>query len=239
MIIFQQFVDIFALDLLILCLQTKLSLIILACFCKKKKKKNDEISTYYNFKFKRSDTNRSKEINKIKNYFTKEIYEREIMSKKTCIAIFVYFDKTLIVLSAARGGISIGIARASFSLMFSLNTGIIIKLLKITNIKKKQHDKIVMLARNKLNSVETLISQTLIDLEISPEEGKTIINEEENHRKLKDNIRIIEASDELNEKENKKMNSLKLLEKIIKMHDETIFLTYIRMDFITKETYKN
>ena len=95
-----------------------------------------------------------------------------------------------------------------------------------------------MLARNKLNSVETLISQTLIDLEISPEEGKTIINEEENHRKLKDNIRIIEASDELNEKENKKMNSLKLLEKIIKMHDETIFLTYIRMDFITKETYK-
>ena len=122
--------------------------------------------------------------------------------------------------------------------MFSLNTGIIKKLLKITNIKKKKHNKIVMLARNKLNSVETLISQTLIDLEISPEEGKTIINEEENHRKLKDNIRIIEASDELNEKENKKMNSLKLLEKIIKMHDETIFLTYIRMDFITKETYK-
>ena len=160
------------------------------------------------------------------------------MSKKTCIAIFVYFDKTLIALSAASGGISIGIARASFSLMFSLNSGIIKKLLKITNIKKKKHNKIVMLARNKLNSVETLISQTLIDLEISPEEGKTIINEEENHRKLKDNIRIIEASDELNEKENKKMNSLKLLEKIIKMHDETIFLTYIRMDFITKETYK-
>ena len=199
--------------------------------------KNDEISTYYNFKFKRSDTNRSKEINKIKNYFTKEIYEREIMSKETCIAIFVYFDKTLIVLSAASGGISIGIARASFSLMFSLNTGIIKKLLKITNNKKKKHNKIVMLARNKLNRVETLISQTLIDLEISPEEGKTIINEEENHRKLKDNIRIIEASDELNEKEDKKMNSLKLLEKIIKMH-EAIFLTYIRMDFITKETYK-
>ena len=199
--------------------------------------KNDEISTYYNFKFKRSDTNRSKEINKIKNYFTKEIYEREIVSKETCIAIFVYFDKTLIVLSAASGGISIGIARASFNLMFSLNTGIIKKLLKITNNKKKKHNKIVMLARNKLNRVETLISQTLIDLEISPEEGKTIINEEENHRKLKDNIRIIEASDELNEKEDKKMNSLKLLEKIIKMY-EAIFLTYIRMDFITKETYK-
>ena len=44
------------------------------------------------------------------------------MSKETCIAIFVYFDKTLTVLSAASGGISIGIVRASFSLMFSLNT---------------------------------------------------------------------------------------------------------------------
>ena len=142
------------------------------------------------------------------------------MSKKNCTAIFVYFGKTLIVLSATSGGISTGIASASFSLMFSLNTGIIKKLLKITNNKTKKHNKIVMLARTKLNSIETLISQTLIDLEISPEEGKTIINEEENHRKLKDNIRIIETSD--NEKEDKKMNSLKLLEKIIKMH-EAIF----------------
>ena len=35
-----------------------------------------------------------------------------------------------------------------------------------------------MLAKSKLNSIETLISQALIDLEISHEEVKTIVNEE-------------------------------------------------------------
>ena len=34
--------------------------------------------------------------------------------------------------------------------------------------KKKKHDKILMLATSKLNSIETLISQALIDMDISP-----------------------------------------------------------------------
>ena len=42
-----------------------------------------------------------------------------------------------------------------------------------------------MLARSKLNSIETLISQTLIDLKISHAEFKTIVNEEENYKKVK------------------------------------------------------
>ena len=130
------------------------------------------------------------EINKIKDYFNSEIQERKIMSKKLskCIAAFDYFDKTLILLSATSGGISINsftsvigvpvaIAIASFSLVFSLSTGIVEKLLKITINKKKKHNKIVMLAKNKLNGIETLISQALIDLEISHEEFKTIVNE--------------------------------------------------------------
>ena len=41
-----------------------------------------------------------------------------------------------------------------------------------------------MLAQSKLNSIETLIYQALIDLEISHEEYKSIINEEENYRRL-------------------------------------------------------
>ena len=75
------------------------------------------------------------------------------MSKKLskCIVTFNYIDKTLIVLSATSGGISIysftsvigvpvGIASASFTLIFSLTTGIIkkLKLLKITTNKKKE-----------------------------------------------------------------------------------------------------
>ena len=76
----------------------------------------------------------------------------------------------MIVLPAASGGISIisfasvvgvpvRIANASFRIVFSLTTGIIKKLLSITRNKKKKHNKIVMLATSKLNSIETPISQ--------------------------------------------------------------------------------
>ena len=63
--------------------------------------------------------------------------------------------------------------------MFSLTTGIIKKLLKETRKKKKKHSKMIMLAKSKLNSIETLMSQALIDLEISHGEFKAIINERE------------------------------------------------------------
>ena len=62
----------------------------------------------------------------------------------------------------------IGIAGASFSLVFSLTQGIIKRLLKATR-NKKRHNMVVMLARSKLNSIETPISQALIDSEISHE----------------------------------------------------------------------
>ena len=64
-----------------------------------------------------------------------------------------------------------------------------------------------MLARSKLNSIEKLISQALIYLEIIHEEYKTITNEGENYRKLKENIRIKKidgGKDKLNEEESKK-----------------------------------
>ena len=82
-------------------------------------------------------------INKIKSYFNSEIQERKTMSKKLrkYIVAFDYIYKTLIVLSATSGisiiffnviGISAVLASASFALMFSLTTGIIKKLLKVT-----------------------------------------------------------------------------------------------------------
>ena len=125
-----------------------------------------------------------------------------------CIAAFDYFDKTLIVLSAiilsiipfvSVIGAPLGIASTSFSLLFSLTTGIIKKLLEITKNKNKKQNKIVMLAKSKLNSIETLISQVLIDLEISHEEHKSIINDEENFRRLKEYIRMIKSNDKEDE----------------------------------------
>ena len=77
--------------------------------------------------------------------------------------------KTSIISYTSIIGAPVGIANASLTLIFSLTTGIIKKLLNITN-KKKKHDKMLMLAKCKLNSIETLISQALIDLDISREE---------------------------------------------------------------------
>ena len=86
-----------------------------------------------------------------------------------------------IILSASVVGASVGIASASFTLIFSLTTGIIKKLLSITRNKKKKHDKILMLAKSKLDSIETLVSQALIDMEISHEEFNAIIREKQKY----------------------------------------------------------
>ena len=116
------------------------------------------------------------------------------------VTAFNYIDKILIVLSATSGGVSIisftsiigapvGIASASFTLIFSLTTGIVKKLLNITRKKKKKHDKILMLAKSKFNSIETLISQALNDMKISHEEFITIFKEKDRYEKMKENIR--------------------------------------------------
>ena len=57
-----------------------------------------------------------------------------------------------------------------------------------------------MLGKSKLNSIETLISQALIDLEISHEELKIIVNETEKYERMKENIIMMESSDELSGK---------------------------------------
>ena len=122
-------------------------------------------------------------INEIKDYFVVEIKDRELMSKilSKYIASFDYFDKSLIVLSVTTGSISIasfatvigapvGMMSASFSLAFSITTGFVKKFLKTIRNKKKKHNKIVMLARSKLNSIESKISEALINNEISHED---------------------------------------------------------------------
>ena len=46
-----------------------------------------------------------------------------------------------------------------------------------------------MLAKSKLTSIETLISQALIDMEISHEELITILKQKDKYEKMKDNLR--------------------------------------------------
>ena len=54
-----------------------------------------------------------------------------------------------------------------------------------------------MLDKSKLNSIETLISHTLIDLEVSHEEFKTIVEEKEKYEIMEERIRMMKSSDEL------------------------------------------
>ena len=72
---------------------------------------------------------------------------------------------------------------ASVRVIFSLTTGIFKKLLSVTRNKYKKHDKILMLAKSKPNSIETLVSQALIDMEISHKEFVTILNERDKYKK--------------------------------------------------------
>ena len=67
---------------------------------------------------------------------------------------------------------------ASFSLACSTSTEIVKKLLKTTRNKKNKHNKIVMLATSKLNSIESKISEAMINNEINHEDFITIINDE-------------------------------------------------------------
>ena len=118
------------------------------------------------------------------------------------IASFDQFDKSLIVLSVATGSISVasfptvigatvGMMSASFSLAFLITTGIVKKFFKTTRSKKKKHNKIVMLARSKLNSIESKISEALINNEISHEDFMIINYEEKKYRELKESIRMM------------------------------------------------
>ena len=112
------------------------------------------------------------------------------------IASFEYLDKSLIVLSVATGSISIasfatvigapvGMMSASCSLAFSITTGFVKKLLKTTRNKKKKHNKIIMLVRSKLISIESKIYEALINNEISHENFMIIFNEQKKISRIK------------------------------------------------------
>ena len=128
------------------------------------------------------------EINKIKDYLNAEIKVRKDIVKQSSkyIVAFDYADKLFITLFASFGtlsivshamvvGIPVGIAGASLSVIFTVTTGVVKKILNITRKKKKKHNKIITLARNKLNIIETLISRTLSYFDISHEEFSKII----------------------------------------------------------------
>ena len=156
----------------------------------------------------------------IENYFHQEINQRKLCSKKLSkyVTAFDYIGKILIVLSATSSGVCIissasvvgapvGIASASFTLIFSLTTGIIKKLLSITRNKKKRHDKILMLAKSRF------LSQALVDMEISHEEFNAIIRENQKYERMKENVRNVSersSAENIRKYESDSVNSRKI-----------------------------
>ena len=80
---------------------------------------------------------------------------------------------------------------ASCSLAFSVTTGFVNTFLKTIRNKKKKHNKIVMLARRKSNSIKSKISEALKNNEFSYEDFITILNEEKKYRELKESIKMM------------------------------------------------
>ena len=142
------------------------------------------------------------EINKIRDYFDNEIKERKDIIKKLnkYLVSFDYLDKTFISLSASFGTLSIasyasvvgtpaGVAGSSLTLIFTIGTGISKSLLNVTKKRKNKHNKIIALAKNKLNMIDTLLSSALNSSEISHEEFTNIINEANIYENIKENIK--------------------------------------------------
>ena len=86
-------------------------------------------------------------------------------------------------------GTPAGIAGSYLTLIFTIRTGISKSLLNVTKKRKKKYNKIIVLAKNKLNMIDTLLSSALNDSEISHEEFTSIINEANIYENIKENIK--------------------------------------------------
>ena len=62
-------------------------------------------------------------------------------------------------------------------------------LLRVTKKRKKKHNKIIALAKSKLNMIDTLLSSALNDSKISHEEFTIIITEKNTYENMKENIK--------------------------------------------------
>ena len=142
------------------------------------------------------------DINKIKEYFDNEIKERKDIIKKLnkYLVSFDNLDKIFITLSALFStlsiasyatvlGLPVGIAGSSLTLIFTISTGINKSLSQITKKRKKKYNKIIVLAKSKLNMIDTLLSSALNDSKISHEEFTNIITEKNIYENIKENIK--------------------------------------------------
>ena len=128
-------------------------------------------------------------IKEIKNYLIKEINQNELMSKKhkKVRKVLNYIEHLLIVIFTITGcvfisafaslvAISIGILSSAIGVKIWIITVEVKKYKSINKKKMSKHDKIVLLAKSILNSIEVLLSEVLIDSDIGHDEFVLINN---------------------------------------------------------------
>ena len=132
------------------------------------------------------------ELSQIKNYFSEEIQYQQSLTNKLSkyLTVFHYSNKILTVVLTFFPGTNIfsnvkneqlfGLITSVFSLSFSLSFGIIIKLQQETKLRKKKHNKLLYLAKSKLDCIEMLISNSIRDGIISHDEFLEILKEKKN-----------------------------------------------------------
>ena len=132
---------------------------------------------------------RLKKTDETRNYLIEEINKNKLMSNKqrTVYRVLNHSEHLLVLFTTVTGcvsisafassvGIPIGITSSAIHLKFCVITAGIRKYTSTIKKKKKAHDKIALLAKSKLNSIEDLFSKALIDSNISRDKSVLINN---------------------------------------------------------------
>ena len=148
------------------------------------------------------------EIGKIKDYFDQEVKYQQLLTSKLSkyLTGFDYADKILTNFLTVFSGTNIfahvkeekqllGLITSVFSLLFCLSSGVVKKLQKETKKRKKKHNKLFYLAKNKLDCVEMLVSKSVMDGIIDHNEFLAITKEKKYYdcQKNKGEINKIEV----------------------------------------------
>ena len=145
---------------------------------------------------------RLKNIDETRNYFLEEIKQNELMRKKhkkVCTTIS-YIEHFLFLAFTITGCVSISVFASLIGIPIRIpSSAIAVRICAITagiknyktiiKKKKKKHDKIVLLPKSKLNSIEALISKALINSFISHDEFVLINNVLKEYDAMKEEIK--------------------------------------------------
>ena len=144
------------------------------------------------------------EIGTIKDYFDQEIKYQQVLTSKLSkyLTCFDYKDKILTVFFTVFSGTNIfahdrgrkqllGLISSSFSLLFCLSSGVVKKLQQETKIRKKKHNRLLYLAKNKLECVEMLVSKSVQDGIIDHYEFLATMKENEGDKSKLSELEIV------------------------------------------------